>query len=218
MTKSLFELLTLIEAYEKQENFQRKLQQEEHKKYFIEMQKMTLRLIQNLCKQKRISITDYLEFYKEVNLYLKDPDIYILNQGNKIENEILWLEEKDRSDRSCGILEGYKIEEMESKEFLFQKIMGKRALMEKQHMEKNLKINIDATIKQSKEYNFLSISHYWRSFLQNKKDSRQITKIQYEEYLRNIEYISNYYWSIKIGQQKTLALILTAHSKFKKEC
>lgn len=212
MSKSIFELLTLIEAYQKYSQLASILTQEEHKKYFQSAKVVTLKLIEKFCKQKKIIIEDLQYFYENATKYLDTKNQFssslqkILNPISEIDRTIQDLQEQDLL--FGGDLSGLKIENTDLSSLLFCKIMGRKALQEKKEMEENLEMNILSTLKENGEYYFEAVHNEWINVLNEKMKNKNLTEEQYKNYLRNIEYISNYYWMLHKKQNRMLTLNL----------
>lgn len=213
MSKSGFELLTLIEAYQKYNKLANYLQQEEHKKYFQTATEITLKLIEQFCKQKNIIIEDFQKFYEEAVQYLNTQKSFapslqkVLNFTGEGAHILNYLQKEDLM--FWGELSGFKPEYWQTtSKSLFCKIMGQKALKEKQEMEENLNINILSIITQKKGYDFETKYCDWVDILNSRKQEGNLTEEQYTNYLRNIEYISNYYKFLHNRQNRMLTLIL----------
>lgn len=209
MTKSVYELLTLIEAYNKYGQLASCHKIEEHKKYFLTLQKRTLQIIMELSNQKHILLPDFDKFYKEAYQYLEEENEYslilksVLNPVGETASIIdsLW-----KQDEIEGIYGGYQIPYNTTRALLFNRIMGKKALSQKPEIEQNMGLNILSTLKENREYYFYAVYHYWNQLLKDLEQEEKITKEQQIDYLINLEYLSNYYWNLKMGQDRMLNL------------
>lgn len=205
MSKSVFELLTIIEAYERYGKLAEKMQNNKHKMYYLELQKITLSIIKNLCNQKclpsqkEMILQNPQKFYDEAYKCIKieencPPNLRkIVNITGKANTILKQIEKEDE----WKIHQGLKLEPRAEEAILFNKIMCQKVFPFKQEMETTIGIDFFSELEKHREFSYPCTAYYWTELLKNLLEEKKITEEQYEVYLRNLEYMCNYYWDLK---------------------
>lgn len=205
MSKSVFELLTIIEAHKRYGKLAARMQNDKHKMYYLELQKITLKLIKRLCDQKcfpsqeEIILKDPQKFYDEAYKCIKIEEncspnlrkiINITGRANTI------LKQIEREDH-WNIHQGLELETGTDEIILFHRIMGKKVLPYKKEMETIMGIDFFSELEKYRIFSYPHTAHYWTELLKKLLEERKITEQHFQTYLRNIEYLCNYYWDVR---------------------
>ncbi len=209
MSKSLYELLLLIDASEEARELANVSRRQERKKYYLNLQKEILDLIQCATLHIDISIGNPVEFYNNIASYFK----------KKKKEEIIPLEKlilnedfAEKIIKKCQDFDELLSNNTEKKNYakevlknpLFIRIVGERAEEDKEELERKIEAKINIKTVGKDVYDLTNTSDDWKNKIELLRKKEKITEAKYNKYMIQINYLISYYFSCKKGEQEKL--------------
>ena len=207
MPKVLNELLMLVDSYQEFESLAKVSKRKERKNYYLILQKQTLELISAATNIIGISIGNPKEFYHQINVYYEKrknkekifPIEDLITDESQIEKIILLCQNFDKLSYQNEQRKSYFT--FVSSKPLYKKIIGLIAEDKKEELEKRIAIPINFESRESDIYQIANISNEWKNALEKAKKEGRITEEEYSNHMAQIDYLTNYYFSIINGEQ-----------------
>lgn len=199
MPNSLFELLSLIEAQKKYNCIANGKVNEEDRKFYQELANSVSDLINKSRNTIEVSIEDLNSFYDEIKVYFSDKEPAI-EAENIIAKRISSFQDFDELPYNSERKKNYY--NLISSNPLFKRIMVQKTLEQKIEMENILSTSLSIIDAKDDVYKLVEVIQGCRDKLVDLLAVQKITQQQYDNYLKNIDYLTNYYWSVVKGEQE----------------
>lgn len=199
MPNSLFELLSLIEAQKKYNCIANGKVNEEDRKFYQELANSVSDLINKSRNTIEVSIEDLNSFYDEIKVYFSDKEPAI-EAENIIAKRISSFQDFDELPYNSERKKNYY--NLISSNPLFKRIMVQKTLEQKIEMENILGTSLSIIDAKDDVYKLVEVIQGCRDKLVDLLAVQKITQQQYDNYLKNIDYLTNYYWSVVKGEQE----------------
>lgn len=199
MPNSLFELLSLIEAQKKYNCIANEKAIEEDRKFYQELSNSVSDLINKSMNTIEAPIEDLNSFYDEIKAYFSDKEPTI-EKKSTISKVIASFQSFDELPYNCEKTKNYY--NLVTSNPLFKRIMVQKTLEQKIEMESILGTTFSFVNTGDDVYKLVEVIQGCRDKLVDLLAAQKITQQQYDNYLKNIDYLTNYYWSVVKGEQE----------------
>lgn len=199
MPNSLFELLSLIEAQKKYNCIANGKVNEENRKFYQELSNSVSNLINKSMNTIGVSIEDLNSFYDEIKAYFSDKEPTI-EKDSTISKMIASFQSFDELPYNSEKTKNYY--NLITSNPLFKRIMVQKTLEQKIEMENILGTTFSFMNTGDDIYKLVEVIQGYKDKLVGLLATQKITQQQYNNYLKNIDYLTNYYWSVVKGEQE----------------
>lgn len=199
MPNSLFKLLSLIEAQKKYNCIANGKVNEENRKFYQELSNSVSNLINKSMNTIGVSIEDLNSFYDEIKAYFSDKEPTI-EKDSTISKMIASFQSFDELPYNSEKTKNYY--NLVTSNPLFKRIMVQKTLEQKIEMESILGTTFSFVNTGNDVYKLVEVIQGCRDKLVDLLAAQKITQQQYDNYLKNIDYLTNYYWSVVKGEQE----------------
>lgn len=199
MPNSLFEFLSLIEFQKKYNCIANGKVNEEDRKFYQELSLLTSDIINKSMNVIEVSFEDLNSFYDEIKAYFSDKEPTIEKEST-ISKVIASFQSFDELPYNSEKTKNYY--DLVTSNPLFKRIMVQKTLEQKIEMENILGTSLYFIDAKDDVYKLVEVIQEYKDKLVDLLAVQKITQQQYDNYLKNIDYLTNYYWSVVKGEQE----------------